>query len=303
MTLKRFLICGAGALVVWITVGSTAARGQSAYDSILTGTVFDSSGGVVPAAAITVSGSSLLGGSRVGATDSDGTYRFTALPAGFYDITADLKGFRSVKRTGIRLPPDATIIVDFELVPASITDVITVEGRSSAVDVKSAASPITIEPEMLHHLPLPTIRTLPSIINLAPGISAGVSYGGSQWSNELYIEGMRTTGPSYQEPGARFYYNWVKEVQIVVLGANAEHGGFTGVAAHSRLRSGSNRFSGLGEYWTIRPGWIGRNTEALSERLQRRFAPRQVLAWWDAARRSEGRLHAIEYGFWGYPLD
>ncbi|MBI3264466.1 MAG: carboxypeptidase regulatory-like domain-containing protein, partial [Acidobacteria bacterium] len=288
MTRKRFLICGAGALVVWSTVGLSAARGQSAYDSILTGTVFDSSRGVVPAAAITVSGSSLLSGSRVSATESDGTYRFTALPAGFYDVTADLKGFRSVQRTGIRLPPGATIIVDFELVPASITDVVTVEGRSPTVDVKSAASPINIEQEMLHHLP--TSRTLPAIINLAPGISAGVSYGGSQHSNELYVEGMRTTGPSHQEPGARFNYNWVEAVQIVALGANAEHGGFTGVGANGRLRSGSNRFSGLGEYWTIRPSWIGRNTELLSERLQRKFAPRRVLAWWDSSAQVGGPI-------------
>ena len=40
-------------------------------------------------------------------------------------------------------------------------------------------------------------------------------------------------------------HNWIQEVQVIGLGADAEYGGFTGVASNSLFRSGSNAFSGL----------------------------------------------------------
>ena len=42
-------------------------------------------------------------------------------------------------------------------------------------------------------------------------------------------------------------HNWIQEVQVIGLGANAEYGGFTGVASNSLFRSGSNKFRGLFE--------------------------------------------------------
>ena len=42
-------------------------------------------------------------------------------------------------------------------------------------------------------------------------------------------------------------HNWIQEVQVIGLGANAEYGGFTGVASNSLFRSGSNMFTGLFE--------------------------------------------------------
>src|SRR5688572_26776364 len=42
-------------------------------------------------------------------------------------------------------------------------------------------------------------------------------------------------------------HNWIQEVQVIGLGANAEYGGFTGVASNSLFRSGSNQFRGLFE--------------------------------------------------------
>ena len=212
------------------------------------------------------------------------------LPPGVYDVITTLAGFTSLRREGIKLPPGATITIDVELPVGSVTDVVTVRGQAPMVDVKNPSSPARIDQDLLHHLP--TSRSVADLINLAPGISADVSFGGSQKSNALFVEGLTTTEPSFQDTfaAARFNYNWVEEVQIVALGANAEYGGFTGVAANSILRSGSNRFSGLGELWTTQPNWLGRNTESLSQERQEDFAPRQILSWWDASAQLGGPL-------------
>ena len=44
-----------------------------------------------------------------------------------------------------------------------------------------------------------------------------------------------------------YNYNWIDEVQVTGIGAPAEYGGFTGVAANFITRSGGNDFHGLFE--------------------------------------------------------
>jgi hypothetical protein len=102
-----------------------------------------------------------------------------------------------------------------------------------------------------------------------------------------------------QDPVLRANYNWVQEVNVVALGAPAEYGGFTGAAAYATLRSGSNRFSGLGEYWTTRPSWLDSNTEALSEALQRQFESRQIIEWHDSNAQLGGPLMTDRLWFFG----
>ena len=50
---------------------------------------------------------------------------------------------------------------------------------------------------------------------------------------------------------------------MVGLGAEAEHGLSTGVTAFGLVRSGTNQYAGLGEFWTTPSDWVATNTEAL----------------------------------------
>ena len=81
-----------------------------------------------------------------------------------------------------------------------------------------------------------------------------------QDSNALLIDGVDVSDPDGGSPWSFFNYNWIQEVQVVGLGANAEYGEFTGAAANSIVRSGANRFSGLFEYLTERNSWLSDNT-------------------------------------------
>ena len=142
------------------------------------------------------------------------------------------------------------------------------------VDVKSSASNTQIDNELLQNLP--TTRFQPDVIDLAPGITNSVAYGGTASSNALLIDGVDVSDPDGGSPWSFFNYNWIQEVQVVGLGANAEYGEFTGAAANSIVRSGSNRFSGLFEYLTERNNWISDNTGDLSEDLRADFKPREI---------------------------
>ena len=103
------------------------------------------------------------------------------------------------------------------------------------------------------------------LINLVPGVAGDQAYGGTKLSNGLYIDGLDTTEASEQNPWLRFNQNWLHEVQVVGLGAEAEYGLSTGVTAAAIVKSGTNQFAGLGELWTIAESLGGQeHTEALA---------------------------------------
>jgi hypothetical protein len=106
-----------------------------------------------------------------------------------------------------------------------------------------------------------------------------------QSSNPLFIDGVNTAEASALLPWASFNYNWVEDVQVVGVGAGAEYGEFSGIIQKSRLKSGSNRFSGLGEYRTTRPSWVGTNTSSLPPTLRSNFAAQseRILDWRDTS--------------------
>lgn len=278
-----FATVAAAAIVGW---GTAAA--QSAFDGALSGTVRDATGAVVRDAIVEVASPSLIGGSRSVRTDDRGKWYLPALPPGPYQVRATAARFAPVARVGVGLNAGVTATVDLELPVAALTAHQEVSAPLSLVDVTTAAVPAGVTSAMLHDLP--TSRVLSDLINLVPGVNGDVAFGGSRRSNAIYVDGVVATESSEQAPWLRYTQNWMQQVQVVALGAAAEHGGFTGVAAHAVVRSGANTLSGLGEYWTTRREWVSNNTRALSQALQRSFEPERVRAHWNVSAQAGGPL-------------
>ena len=265
-------------VLAWLSVSLDA---QTPFSSSIAGTVRDASGAVVPNARVTIAATTMIGGPQSAETTAEGTYRFAQLPSGVYDVAVQAMGLRPLQRLGLNLASGATLTLDHELDVATVTDTVVITGDTPVVDVRSAAVSSRLDAELIENLPTP--RSIADLINLAAGISADVAFGGSQESNEILIDGVRMTGPTFQEPTWRANYNWIREVSVVALGAPAEYGGFTGAAAFATLRSGSNRYSGLGELWTTQPNWLSSNTGDLSTALPQQFAPREIINWYDSS--------------------
>jgi outer membrane receptor protein involved in Fe transport len=271
-------------LVLAVALLSACAARLSAQPirtSALTGRVADPTGGILRGAEVSVASPDLLGGRRTISTDAEGTYRLNGLPPGTYDLTAAMSGFAPQSRAAVRLPSETTLTIDFELQLASVSQRVSVIDRAPLVDVKTSSAAMKLDDDLLQNLP--TSRVLADVINLAPGVSANVGMGGVQASNVFHVDGVDVSDTQQLGAWSAFNYNWVREVQVVSVGAPAEYDGFSGVVSSAILRSGSNRFSGLAEYWTTRPGWVGRNTSSLSQEFQRQFAPRRALSWWDSS--------------------
>jgi hypothetical protein len=276
------------ALVCAIVGTTTPLLAQAVQTSALTGTVKDSSGGVLPGVTVSVSSPQQVGGVQTAVTDSQGVYRFPALHPGVYEMETTLAGFRTIKRADVVLALGTTTTIDVTLSVAAVSETVQVTGESPVVDVKSSASNTQLTDALLQNLP--TGRFQPDVINLTPGVTSSVAFGGTAGSNALLMDGVDVSDPESGTPWSFFNYNWVEQVQVVSLGANAEYGEFTGVAANSIIRSGSNKFTGLGEYLLERKNWLADNTTSLSSDLQKTFTPREIKSYWDSTAQVGGPI-------------
>jgi len=85
--------------VLLLVIGAAPLFAQST--ATIVGVVRDS-GGVLPGATVTVRNVD-TGLTRSVPTGEEGAYRFPALPVGPYEIRAELAGFRTAVRSGVRL--------------------------------------------------------------------------------------------------------------------------------------------------------------------------------------------------------
>src|SRR4030095_884429 len=121
---------------------------------------------------------------------------------------------------------------------------ITLDGPP-AVETTSTETKITSE--LLELLPFESRFAFASML-LAPGVNPNSfsAYGsGGESSNAYLLDGANLNDP---ETGATWVfanYNWISRVRVLAVGADAEYGGFTGVAADVELRSGTNSAHGL----------------------------------------------------------
>lgn len=243
---KRLLTWLTAAVILIIPATAAAQVGQTA---VLTGTVTDSSGAAIPGATVTVTSPSLIGGARSAVTEADGSYRFPALPPGTYTVTYELQGFTTGTRENVRLLLGQTISANQTLSVGGLQESVMVSGQAPIVDVTSSSAAKNLPQEVMEFIPF-TSRFGPAAMLLAPGVNPNnySSYGsGGQSSNAYMIDGVDVSDPEGGTIWVFANHNWIQEVQVIGLGANAEFGGFTGVASNSLFRSGSNIFTGLVE--------------------------------------------------------
>ena len=109
---RRLRHVGACALVLLIA-GVAPAFAQFDRGTI-SGTVKDSSGGVVPGVTVTATSTSTQQ-PRSTVTDGSGFYTFPNLQPGRYDISAELQGFKKNNRAGVQVDAASALTLDFAL--------------------------------------------------------------------------------------------------------------------------------------------------------------------------------------------
>jgi hypothetical protein len=231
--------------------GDPRIQMASSTSGAITGTISDATGAILSGVTITISGGALMG-TQTATSDSDGFYRFAAVPPGDYSLVFARQGFMRTRREGIHVGPGFTATVDARLSIAGVQADLTVAGASTIIDKQSAALSTNFNAQQLSDLP--TSRSLFAILSATPGVHVGrVEVGGTAGTAGAYgaygtlagnrpmIEGISITGVF--PTGLTLNFGSFDEVSV----GTAAHGPewpLPGVQMQIVVKSGGNQYRG-----------------------------------------------------------
>jgi hypothetical protein len=115
--------------VLLVLLTSALAAAQQGSTAQISGTVKDTSGGVIPGADISATQIE-TGFKRTVVSDSTGAFTLANLPIGSYRVDCSLQGFKSYSRTAIVLQVNASPTINIELSLGAVEESVLVEAES-----------------------------------------------------------------------------------------------------------------------------------------------------------------------------
>jgi hypothetical protein len=188
-------------LLCMLCVIIPTAHGQQTLGGI-TGTVTDSTGGVLPNTAVTlVNDQTTL--TRTQQTNDGGAYDFVNLAIGTYTLTFTHIGFQTQKIPSITVQGDRTATVNTTLKVGEVGSTITVEA-SPLMNSVDTTNGYILEKDQIESVPLPT-GSFTGLAVLSPGVSSELA--GSTGVNNglgnkpIWANGQRDTSNTFQMNG------------------------------------------------------------------------------------------------------
>ncbi len=234
-------------LILGLMVVPVPAAGQS-VDVILKGIVRDQSGAVLPG--VIVKATNIGTGLVQSAISSDaGYYSLPPIPAGTYDVAAELSGFTTQLRRNQVFYVGTAITLDFILRVAPTAETIEVVAESPVLETTKNTLSRIIQKEEIDSLPVVN-RNFNDLAALAPGVTktgvfGGVDISGSRdFQNGYNVDGVSSEAQLLGVQRINYSQDWIQEFQVLTSQYNAEFGQASGGVLNAITRSGSNQWSG-----------------------------------------------------------
>jgi hypothetical protein len=221
--------------------------------SILTGSIFDSSGALIPEAEITIT--NMDTGVVSTAKSSSAGYYHVPVPPGKYQIEARKEGFKASSEKNVVVPLAQTITVDLTLQVGAATETITVTTEAPLLTPSTAEVGGSVTPEEYDQIPVfisdggrqPDTFVWNSMPGTTPDWANNTSISGGQGSaNSILIDGV-TIGRfdwgsdlGEQNPGM----DAISEFKVQSANYSAEYGTTGGGIETFSIKSGTNQFHG-----------------------------------------------------------
>ncbi|PYR58168.1 MAG: hypothetical protein DMF91_17790, partial [Acidobacteria bacterium] len=252
------------AFTVLIGSISTLAHGQGANTSSLSGTVVDTSGGVIPGANITVKNDA-TGVELNTVTDEKGIFLFPALQPGTYTLTSTLMGFKKQVHPNLVLNVAVQGTLKVVLEVGGLEEVVTVTGGTEVVETQSTTIAQTINSNQIENLPLVS-RDAINALTMLPGVDTASSNRNSTVSGlprgavSITIDGVNTQDNNNKTTEGFFSLisprlDAVEEVTMSSATSGADANGTGAVQIKFVTRSGTNKFDGSAYYYERNPKW------------------------------------------------
>ncbi len=146
-------------LLLAANFGLTAPASAQATSAVITGTITDAQGGVLPGVTLTVRNTE-TGTIRTSVSESDGRYRVPGLPPGRYDLKAELAGFASVDVRELTLTLGLEAARNITMQLAGVQESLTVSGQAPMVETTKTDVSGVITQQQIESLPLVDVDDL-----------------------------------------------------------------------------------------------------------------------------------------------
>ena len=243
--------------VVWLAllffVGHAFAQGTN---TLLRGTIIDSSGAAIRGAQIAIS-SQHKGFGLHRQTDSDGSYEFTQLSPGDYSVTVEAVGF-STQTKSLALMINQPATLNFSLAVQSLTTNVSVSAQASPLNTADATTGDALAGTAIQAIPVE--GDIPDLLSLQPGIlylglhndqthdsRSGSVLGARSDQNNSTLDGVDNNDQvhGYAFTGVlRSTLDSVEEFRVTTSGFNADAGRSSGAQINILTKSGTNDFHG-----------------------------------------------------------
>ena len=242
------------AWLLTFTVLSMPAFAQQTTGTIL-GRVLDAQGAAIPGATVTAT-SPATGFVRTVVSDTEGSYRLSALPVGQFDLTVELPGFASIDRKGITVNVSQTLTIDFALKVANVAETITVTGQAPLIEASASSVGGIVDIGRIESIPL-NGRQFANLAATLPGVGLGNHSDptkSTQYSPQ--INGGNGRNVNYQIDGGDnnddtvggllqlFPLEAIQEFNFVTSRSKAENGRSNGGVMNIVTKSGTNNLHG-----------------------------------------------------------
>jgi hypothetical protein len=234
-------------------LASSAAFAQITTGNI-TGTVRDQQGGVIPSATVVLISEARGTRSAPAMTSDTGDYVFPNVTADVYTVEVSLDGFKTVRRTGIRVSGgDRVGVPTVVLETGGITETVNVTAETVMVQSQSAERSFVVETAQIENLPI-TRGNFINVVAFTPGVITGGTTGGfggagatrlgGASQNNIMMDGVGIMDTGNNGQMLQLNTESVGEVKILTQGYQAEFGRSSGLQITAVTKSGSNQYRG-----------------------------------------------------------
>jgi hypothetical protein len=252
-------------LAAWMGVAApAAARAQGSPTGTLNGTITDPSGAVLPGVTV-LAKATQTGLTQQTVSGGAGDWRLAALPAGVYELTFELSGFKKLVRSGVTVEAAVARSVPVTLSVGGLSELVQVTGDAGLLNISTPATARSLSGTELEVIPTSTgsfthllsseagvsADLPPVLINGTGNISPSVN-GTRTTSTSLFFNGIDATNLTSNEGSLSDNVapasDTLEEVKLQTSLYDASTGRSGGGNFQLVTRSGTNAFKGAAHY-------------------------------------------------------
>src|SRR5918993_1399259 len=245
------------AILLAMTSASAFAQGGSGT-TIITGTIVDTSGAVLPGASV-VAKNNATAEELTATSNEQGQFTIPAVQAGTYTVTITMPNFKTFVANDVRVNAGVPSSLKASMEIGGVNETVTVSSGSEIIQTQSAAVSTTIDANQILKLPTGS-RSALSFVTTLPGVNSpggerdSTINGLPQSAINITIDGI-SANDNYAKTGDGFFarvsprLDAMEEVTVSSAAQDAANTGQGAVQIRFTTRSGSNNYTGSSYFY------------------------------------------------------